>query len=148
MIRMISLLASIQQTQEYLSECANACRKYCIPFVLGGGRDMILLKNGWIDIPSVIAPEYVLWKYDSDKHHVIHRDGGAVKRWKWLSAVGSPGDMSDFFSNLRVSTGVELSDADAIALYAHQKGMMPCGKMYYTLRNGLDGVVDVDALFI
>jgi hypothetical protein len=69
-----------------------------------------------------------------------------MKRWKWISAVAS-NDMSDFFSSLRVSADLELSDVAALTLYASQTGKFPSGVLLYTLRNGEDGRVDLEEVF-
>jgi hypothetical protein len=141
---MIATLAFLNDVMEIAVNYMNYARKtWLVPLVLRGGRDMVLLKGGWIDKSMVANLDLVEWTYDSTRHHVLHHDGsGRIQRWKWLGA----GEATDFFTGLRVSADHTLSDRDAIMLYAHQSGRLP-GLLPLTMRDGSESTIDVNTLF-
>lgn len=108
---------------------------------------MALVGSSWVDA-SCLRPGAATRIYDSALHRIVSSGSDALfNRWKWLSANTGTIDMSDFFSSLRISKDVHISDAEAILLYASQKGEMPDGPMHYTLRDGSDGILMIDTLF-
>ena len=141
---MIATLAFLNDMMEIAVDYINYARKtWLVPLVLRGGRDMVLIKGGWIDKSIVTNLDLVEWSYDSRRRHVLHRDGsGRINRWKWLGA----GEATDFFTSLRVSADHTLSDRDAIMLYAHQTGHLP-GVLPLTMRDGTESTIDINMLF-
>ena len=111
-------------------------RRILLPAIVYSGRDMILLKNGlWIDVNPDISESQIAWRYDSIKHHLIHSPG-PVQRWQWISAVSGCGrDMSDFFADLRVSRGSQLTLTKIIELFIYQKGWVPTRDIRITRRD-------------
>jgi hypothetical protein len=121
---------------EHMSEvCAHYwavfVRRIVLPLLLWRGRDMVLLTNGqWVDASPEFQATDVTWIYDSITHRLTKArlsPTAPVMRWKWLGAVSvaRARDMSDFFSDLRISRGEMLADAKVIDLFIHQKGWNP-----------------------
>lgn len=106
-------------------------RRVLLPLMLWHGRDMVLLTNGqWVDVSPEFQPADIAWHYDSITHRLTRSrlpSTVPVTRWKWLGAtsVARSRDMSDFFSELRISRGEVLSDAKVVDLFIHQKGWNP-----------------------
>lgn len=105
-------------------------RRIILPLLLWRGRDMVLLTNGqWVDASPEFQPADIVWHYDSITHRLTRARQAAapVTRWKWLGAasIARGRDMSDFFSELRISRGEMLADAKVIDLFIHQKGWNP-----------------------
>lgn len=104
-------------------------RRIVLPLILWRGRDMVLLTNGqWVDVSPEFQTADIAWHYDSITHRLTKiRSTAPVTRWKWLSAVSvtRERDMSDFFSELRISRGEALADAKVVDLFIHQKGWNP-----------------------
>lgn len=109
-------------------------RRILLPLCLWRGRDMVLLTNGqWVDVSPEFQTADIEWYYDSITHHLTKARSSTpsvaapVTRWKWLSAVSvtRERDMSDFFSELRISRGEVLADAKVVNLFIHQKGWNP-----------------------
>jgi hypothetical protein len=106
-------------------------RRVLLPLMLWRGRDMVLLTNGqWVDVSPEFQPADITWHYDSITHRLTKTrlsSAAPVVRWKWLGAVSVARgrDMSDFFSELRISRGETLSDAKVVDLFIHQKGWNP-----------------------
>ena len=103
--------------------------KYISPYLVGGKRDMFLLKNGhWIDInirTSHTASEIDFF-YDAAKHAIFKiGDSPKTVRWPWLSViVDGHIDISEFFSSLRITARQSLSQQTVLMLYAHQNGVL------------------------
>jgi hypothetical protein len=86
---------------------------------------MVLLNNGmWADASPDFNQTEITWYYDSITHRLTN-GSGPVTRWKWLGATARGRDMSDFFSELRISRGGVLPDAKVVELFIHQKGWNP-----------------------
>lgn len=103
-------------------------RRVLLPLMLWRGRDMVLLRNGqWVDVSPEFQPADITWHYDSITHRLTKATAAPVTRWKWLGAVSVARgrDMSDFFSELRISRGEVISDAKVVDLFIHQKGWNP-----------------------
>jgi len=137
--KMLHAAATLQISLEYGYGILNCIRKKCIPYILAGGRDMVLLDTGeWIDdaVCSFKA------RYDSDKN-TIALGSEPVTRWKWIAASTPELDMTDFFSSLRVSRSVTITDRQAIMLYIHQTGQVPKGKLTVIHRDGSDHYIEL-----
>jgi hypothetical protein len=112
-------------------------------------RPMLLLKNGqWVDVDFGFGMDQVAWVYDA-RRHMIHRPlevvVGRGERWPWLGAVEQAEggrDLTDFFTELKVSRGPSPSVATVLGLFAHQKGWMPRGFLAVTRRDGEEMVLD------
>jgi hypothetical protein len=105
-------------------------RRMLLPLFLWRGRDMVLLRNGqWVDASPEFAAADVQWQYDSIAHRIVRPATATapVARWKWLAATSMQNgrDMSDFFSDLRISRGEPLADTKVVELFIHQKGWNP-----------------------
>jgi hypothetical protein len=127
----VKFAAFVQTVSEVIYQWANRIRRqYLIPCFFGS-RDMILLHNGcWMD-GLIRAPKYeIRCIYDAEKHTVflVDEDGSRITRtvrWPWLSVVTRDGaDISEFFSSLRISAGLQLMQLDVLMLYAHQTGIL------------------------
>lgn len=112
-------------------------RRWLLPALVYSGRDMFLLKNGlWVDAAADVADNQIAWRYDSIKHHLIHVVGGPIQRWQWIAATSGCGrDMSDFFAELRISRGSQLTLAKIIELFILQKGWVPTRDIRITRRD-------------
>lgn len=106
-------------------------RRVLLPLLLWRGRDMVLLRNGqWVDVSPEFQAADITWRYDSIAHRLMRGqlpETAPVTRWKWLGAtsIGRGRDMSDFFSELRISRGEVIADAKVVDLFVHQKGWNP-----------------------
>lgn len=103
-------------------------RRILLPLFLWRGRDMVLLMNGqWVDVSPEFQAADISWHYDSITRRLTRPRLPATARWKWLSAtsVTQGRDMSDFFSELRISRGENIADAKIVDLFIHQKGWNP-----------------------
>jgi hypothetical protein len=104
-------------------------RRILLPMIVWRGRDMVLIKNGqWVDFSPEFHETDIDWHYDSITHRLTKaRSVVPMLRWKWLGAfsMGKERDMSDFFSELRISRGEALADAKVVDLFIHQNGWNP-----------------------
>ena len=138
---MLQTMAILQTSLEYSYGVLNCIRKKCIPYILAGGRDMILLDTGeWIDDVSPCSRFKV--RYDSEKN-TIALGSESVARWKWIAASTPELDMTDFFSSLRITRSVTITDKQAIMLYIHQTGQIPRGKLTVIHRDGSDHYIEL-----
>jgi len=129
---------TLQFSLEVGYRALNCLRKRCIPLVLAGGRDMVLLESGWVD--NVGIPEdFVKARYDSDKNHIT-MGTEPLKRWKWIAAATPQVDMTEFCNSLR--TNVSINDSEIILLFAHQTGKIPSSPLSVTFRDGSEGKVE------
>lgn len=112
-------------------------------------RSMYLLQNGqWVDIGPGFRNEQISWVYDAP-HHMLYRSGEAVAgrgtRWQWLGAVEAAGeqrDLTDFFTELRISRAPAPPVVTVLGLFAHQKGWMPRGQIQVTRRDGEEMLIE------
>ena len=106
---------------------------------------MILLRDGqWVDDSVVVHPSLIQWRYDAEMRQLIHMATPDVRmvRWPWLSVVAADGsDLSEFFAGLRISAGHQLPRDKALALAAHQCGVVPHGTLTIVRRDGTEEVV-------
>lgn len=136
---LVVAMAALQDTIDWLSAAAHSCRRrWLVPLVLRGGRDVFLLGGSWIDYESPRAET----KYDCVSHQII-KGTGPMERWKWVTATTANVDMSEFFGCLRISKGAELTDKEAVLLFISQKGQVPSGVMTVMARNGVHSVIVV-----
>lgn len=106
-------------------------------------RSMYMLLNGqWVDVGSGFRTEQIAWVYDAP-HHMLYRPTETVAgrgiRWPWLGAAevgGEERDLSDFFTELRVSSAPSPPVIAVLNLFAHQKGWVPRGQIAVTRRDG------------
>ncbi len=150
-ISVVQIMAYIHTILLKCQLVLHACRRSILPYLLKGGRDMILLTNGsWVDA-SVHVPEcQIAWKYDSTNHHVLHANHtseSGLARHGWISVVHADRDMSDFFSGLRHTKGQVPVHNDLLMLYAHQTGWCPFGSLQIMTRSGDEEVLDISATF-
>ena len=112
-------------------------RRWLLTTLVYSGRDMFLLKNGlWVDAGANFEENQIVWRYDSIKHHLIHGASGPMQRWQWIAATSGCGrDMSDFFADLRVSRGSNLTLSKIIELFIYQKGWIPTRDIRITRRD-------------
>lgn len=141
----VRTIVFLQQLYVAFWRYVQLCRRQVVlPLALRGGRDMILLKNGqWVDV-SVEAGAHAIWRYDADRHMVIHLNspgGTRTVRWPWLSVANAEHDLSEFFEGLRITTGHTLSRENVFMLYAHQRGSLPHGTYTVLTRDGIEQVV-------
>jgi hypothetical protein len=136
---LIIFLACLQTLKTSICKIANIFRRrWLLPFAAAGGRDMVLLMNrSWIDANDSIPPTCIATYYNSDTHTVqtVGRHG-RLGRLPWLSVIAHGKDISEFFSRLRISDQVCLTDEEVLMLYAHQTGWLPTGELDVTLRSG------------
>jgi hypothetical protein len=112
-------------------------------------RSMLLLQSGqWVDIGRGFHMTQVAWVYDS-AHHMLYRPGenivGRGIRWPWLGALEAGGDerdLTDFFTELRVSSAPTPAVPAVLGLFAHQKGWLPRGRIVVTRRDGEEMLLD------
>lgn len=136
---LVVAIAVLQDAIDWLSSAVNSCRRrWLVPLVLRGGRDVFLIGGSWIDYESLQAET----KYDCVSHQVV-KGTGPIERWKWVTATTTDVDMSEFFGCLRISKGAELTDKEAVLLFISQKGKVPSGVLTVMARNGIHSVIDV-----
>jgi len=112
-------------------------------------RTMFLLQNGqWVDKGAGFRTEQIAWIYDAP-YHMLYRSGEAVVgrgiRWSWLGVVEAGGeqrDLTDFFTELRISQAPTPSVSAMLGLFAHQKGWMPRGQLQITRRDGEEMLIE------
>ena len=112
-------------------------------------RPMYLLQNGqWVDRGAGFHQDQVAWIYDAP-HHMLYRPGEAVvgrgTRWHWLGAVevdGEQRDLTDFFTELRISQAPAPTVPAILGLFAHQKGWVPRGQIQVTRRDGEEMLIE------
>ena len=133
-------LVYLHAFQEYICKYANRVRRdWILPLVQTGGRNMFLLKSGaWIDVGPRIPTSHIRARYDCDKHAVISQvnPDNRMGRNSWLSVTAEGQDLSDFFSGLRVSEGLYITNEERLMLFASQKGWFPVEPLSVTMRDG------------
>jgi hypothetical protein len=104
---------------------------------------MVLLRTGqWIPLMRPVSDQYAKAVYDAASHTIRSPENQEKpenqerqERWRWLS-VGDTEQISDFFSSLRHSSSLSISNQEAMNLFASQKGWLPEGDVEVTLRSG------------
>ena len=144
---LLCLASTVQGIRDGLTLFAGRCRRrFLLPIARHEGFDMILLNSGvWIVAGSNELPEnHIKARYNAETHTITTRDSVTLRRWNWLAvATADKKDISDFFCDLRYSSGLALSNTDILYLFANQKGWYPTGPMEITLRNGFIDYITV-----
>ena len=110
---------------------------------------MVLLRSGqWIPLMRPVSDQYAKAVYDATSHTIRSPEKPEKpekpenqerqekpERWRWLT-VGTEQEISDFFSSLRHSSSLSISNQEAMNLFASQKGWLPEGDVEVTLRSG------------
>jgi len=112
-------------------------------------RTMFLLQSGqWVDAGPRFDMDQIAWVYDAPRH-MLYRSRETIVgrgiRWPWLGALEAGGeerDLTDFFTELRVSSAPTPPVAAALGLFAHQKGWLPQGHIVVTRRDGEEMLID------
>ena len=129
-------MSFFQRYSIFMFRLLNRCRRYVAPLFLQG-RDMVLLTTGgWVDDLPNIPESSVECRYLAEEQHLVFPGGGRMGRFPWLAVTDADHDMTDFFTDLRISAGNELSDEEIISLYAHQCQRFPLEPISITLREG------------
>ena len=143
---MLACLSRIQEAKLYMERFATAFKKTVLPYVLYGGRDMILLvSDTWIEV-SDVPEDLIKARYDSNTGRIMSKSE-TFKRWIWVTASTSELDISEFMSGLRISTDLELTELQVLLLYIHQTGNVPKGELSVMLRNGTETSVSLDSIY-
>lgn len=141
-----SILSMIQRLIERTSLLLGVCRRRLLPFARASGYDMVLLRTGqWIPLMGPLRIQYMKAVYDATSHTILDSQKAEKQektekaekqeRWRWLS-VGDVEQISEFFSSLRHSSSLSISNQEAMNLFASQKGWLPEGDVEVTLRSG------------
>jgi len=138
---LLCLASIVQGICDSLTLCVGRCRRrFLLPVAHHQGFDMILLNSGvWIvaSTTNELPANHIKARYSAETHTITTSDSSTLRRWNWLAVVTAQGkDISDFFCDLRYSSGLALSNTDILYLFANQKGWYPTGSMEITLRNG------------
>jgi hypothetical protein len=137
---MISTLSFLQVQWTRLTAAIQRCRRtYVTPLVLQGGRDMVLLRSGgWVDSLADIPEEAISCRYDAEKQNIVFTDSSNNRfvRFPWLSVVDDSHDMTEFFTDLRISANHDLLHEEVMSLYMHQRLRYPVAPIQITTRDG------------
>ena len=143
---LLHFLAHVATCWEWMRRTFNTLRvRVLVPNIIHTGHDMILTQAGyWTPFhgPRIgIHDTPVI--YDAVTHRVrVSIAPLAWTRWRWIGAVGSTGaDYGNFFADLRVERGQELTLAQIIALAVHQTGRWPGATLRVTTRTGEESEV-------
>ena len=134
------ILGFIERTSVWIGWCR---RSILLPIARHAGYDMVLLRTGqWIPLMRPVSDQYAKAVYDAASHTIRSPENQEKpenqerqERWRWLS-VGDTEQISDFFSSLRHSSSLSISNQEAMNLFASQKGWLPEGDVEVTLRSG------------
>jgi len=100
---------------------------------------MVLLRSGgWVDSLADIPEEAISCRYNAEKQHIIFTDSSnnRIVRFPWLSVVDESHDMTEFFTDLRITAGHDLLHEDIMSLYMHQRLRYPAAPILVTTRDG------------
>jgi len=137
------ILGFIERTSVWIGWCR---RSVLLPIARHAGYDMVLLRTGqWIPLMGPVCDQYAKAVYDATSHTIRSSENQErperqerqerPERWRWLS-VGTEQEISDFFSSLRHSSSLSITNQEAMNLFASQKGWLPEGDVEVTLRSG------------
>jgi len=143
------IVATLSFLQSRWDDCRKAfqrCRRnYVTPLALQGGRDMVLLRSGgWVDALPDIPEEAISCRYLADQQQIVYAGGSRLVRFPWLAVVDETHDMTDFFTDLRISVGQDIMNEDVMSLYTHQRQRFPRGPIQITTRDGDEIELDED----
>jgi hypothetical protein len=145
----ISALSFLQVQWTRLAAALKRCRRnYVTPLALQGGRDMVLLRaGGWVDALPQIPEDSISCRYLAEEKHIVFDtsgNSGRLRRFPWLSVVDDSHDMTDFFTDLRITADHDLLHEDIMSLYAHQCQRFPVAPIQITTRDGDEIEFDED----
>jgi hypothetical protein len=141
----LTVFAALLSFQDSVRRCFGRCRrKKLLPLALADGFDMILLHSGQWIIHRELKPNPLDIRafYDAETHTIINPSlsEAKLKRWRWLSVTTDDkvldDSLTEFFSELRYSASLIITNNQAIQLFACQKGGMPYGECEVVLRTG------------
>ena len=138
----VSTLSFLQVQWTRLSAAWQRCRRnYVTPLALRGGRDMVLLRaGGWVDALPQIPEDSIVCRYLAEENNIVFVDSSGnssrLVRFPWLSVVDEEHDMTDFFTDLRITADQELLHEDIMSLYAHQRQRFPVAPIQIITRDG------------
>jgi len=135
----VSTLSFLQVQWTRLAAAWQRCRRtYVTPLALQGGRDMVLLRaGGWVDALPQIPEDSISCRYLAEEKHIVFANGNSrMVRFPWLSVVDEEHDMTDFFTDLRITAENDLLHEDIMSLYAHQRQRFPVAPVQITTRDG------------
>ena len=138
----VSTLSFLQVQWTRLAAAWKRCRRnYVTPLALQGGRDMVLLHaGGWVDALPQIPEDSISCRYLAEEKHIVFVDGSGnnsrMVRFPWLSVVDEAHDMTDFFTDLRITADHDLLHEDIMSLYAHQRQRFPVAPIQIITRDG------------
>lgn len=144
----ISTLSFLQVQWTRLTAAIQRCRRtYVTPLVLQGGRDMVLLRSGgWVDSLADIPEEAISYRYNAEKQNIVFTDSSnnRLVRFPWLSVVDDSHDMTEFFTDLRITADHDLLHEEIMSLYMHQRLRYPVAPIQITTRDGDEIELDAD----
>jgi len=131
------ILGFIERTSVWIGWCR---RSVLLPVARHAGYNMVLLRSGqWIPLMGPVSIQHAKAVYDAASHTIRSPENQEKperqERWRWLS-VGTEQEISDFFSSLRHSSSLSITNQEAMNLFASQKGWLPEGDVEVTLRSG------------
>jgi hypothetical protein len=100
---------------------------------------MVLLRSGgWVDSLADIPEEAISCRYDAEKQNIVFTDSSNNRfvRFPWLSVVDDSHDMTEFFTDLRISANNDLLHEEVMSLYMHQRLRYPVAPIQITTRDG------------
>ena len=98
---------------------------------------MVLLQSGsWVDALPDIPESAISCRYLADEQQIVYAGGSRLVRFPWLSVVDESHDMTDFFTDLRISSSQDIMNEDVMSLYCHQRQRFPRGPIHITTRDG------------
>jgi len=145
----VSALSFLQVQWSRLTAACKRCRRnYVTPLALQGGRDMVLLRaGGWVDDLPQIPEDSITCRYLAEENNIVFIDSTnlRLRRFPWLSVTDASHDMTDFFTDLRITADRELLHEEIMSLYAHQCQRFPVAPIQITTRDGDE--IELDAEF-
>lgn len=138
----VSTLSFLQVQWTRLAAAIQRCRRnYVTPLALQGGRNMVLLRaGGWVDALPQIPEDSISCRYLAEEKHIVFVDSSGnssrLQRFPWLSVIDDAHDMTDFFTDLRITADHDLLHEDIMSLYAHQCQRFPVAPIQITTRDG------------
>jgi len=110
---------------------------------------MVLLRaGGWVDALPQIPEDSISCRYLAEEKHIVFVDSsgnsGRLQRFPWLSVVDDAHDMTDFFTDLRITADHDLLHEDIMSLYAHQCQRFPVAPIQIITRDGDEIELDED----
>jgi hypothetical protein len=143
----VSTLSFLQVQWTRLVAALKRCRRnYVTPLALQGGRNMVLLRaGGWVDALPQIPEDSIVCRYLAEEKHIVcSGNNGRLIRFPWLSVVDDTHDMTDFFTDLRITADHDIFHEDVMSLYAHQCQRFPVAPVQIITRDGDEIELDAD----